>query len=69
MDLKHEVSVPPEDNSDLIHAALRLAAEAHGAYEAVELGGAYDAEWAGWYADHMANSLSAVGYRLVEVSA
>jgi hypothetical protein len=37
-------------------AAIRMllgeAEEAHGAYEAAELGGVYDREWAQWYAGY-----------------
>jgi hypothetical protein len=43
---------------------LRRAAAAHGAYEADELGGAYDEGWPEWYAAHMADALAAQGYRL-----
>jgi hypothetical protein len=39
-----------DDRSDKISALLTQAEAAHGAYEATELNGVYDQEWARWYA-------------------
>ena len=39
---------PPE--ADAISALLQRAEEAHGVYEATELGGVYDRDWPRWYA-------------------
>ena len=68
MKLRREMRPSTDDASEVIHAALRLAAQAHGDYEATELRGVYDPEWPGWYADHMARSLRDAGYQVVEVS-
>jgi hypothetical protein len=38
------------DRIESIKALLAEAEEAHGAFEAAELGGVYDQEWARWYA-------------------
>ena len=38
------------DRVAAIETLLGQAEEAHGAYEAAELGGVYDREWARWYA-------------------
>ncbi len=38
------------DRVAAIRTLLGTAEEAHGAYEAAELGGVYDREWAQWYA-------------------
>lgn len=38
------------DRSDAVRALLEEAEGAHGRYEATELGGVYDADWARWYA-------------------
>jgi hypothetical protein len=38
------------DQTDAISALLSEAEEAHGAYEATELNGVYDQDWARWYA-------------------
>jgi hypothetical protein len=43
---------------------LRQAAEAHGVHEKEDLGGVYDEQWPEWYAQHMARTLHAAGYRL-----
>jgi hypothetical protein len=45
--------------------ALKRAAEAHGVHEANDLGGVYDEQWPEWYAQHMVQTLTAAGYRLV----
>lgn len=50
--------------TDILRDALRRAAEAHGVYEAEELGGVYDEDWPQWYAEHMARTLSEEGYLL-----
>lgn len=44
---------------------LKQAAAAHGVYEKNELGGKYDDDWPRWYAAHMTDALSALGYDLV----
>jgi hypothetical protein len=38
------------DRTQAIEALLTEAEAAHGVYEAKELGGVYDEEWAAWYA-------------------
>lgn len=38
------------ERTDAIRDLLTAAEEAHGAYEATELGGVYDQEWPRWYA-------------------
>lgn len=38
------------DRIDSVNALLVQAEEAHGTFEATELNGVYDKEWAGWYA-------------------
>lgn len=43
---------------------LRQAADAHGVHEKEDLGGVYDEQWPEWYAQHMARTLRAAGYRL-----
>ncbi|WP_285114274.1 hypothetical protein [Leifsonia sp. fls2-241-R2A-40a] len=43
---------------------LRQAADAHGIHEKEDLGGVYDEQWPEWYAQHMAETLRAAGYRL-----
>jgi hypothetical protein len=42
-----------DDRTDAVRALLEEAERAHGAYEATELGGVYDAGWADWYAAHL----------------
>ncbi|HEU4465894.1 MAG TPA: hypothetical protein VFR98_05150 [Agromyces sp.] len=49
---------------DVILDLLVEAADAHGVYEAAELGGVYDQGWPDWYATHMTAALEAKGYRL-----
>jgi hypothetical protein len=48
----------------LLQDLLTRASEAHGVYEAEELGGVYDTGWPHWYAQHMAHALDEAGYRL-----
>jgi hypothetical protein len=50
--------------TDILRDAPQRAAEAHGVYEAEELGGVYDEVWPQWYAEHMTRTLSEEGYRL-----
>ncbi|HEY6609341.1 MAG TPA: hypothetical protein VI277_09115 [Candidatus Limnocylindria bacterium] len=40
------------DRAEAITTLLLRAEEAHATFEATELGGVYDAEWAQWYAGH-----------------
>jgi hypothetical protein len=40
------------DRIAAIRTLLSQAEESHGAYEAAELGGVYDREWARWYAGY-----------------
>lgn len=54
--------------TEVLTELLRQAAEAHGRYEAEELGGVYDNEWPEWYASHMARTLTEQGYRLTRSS-
>ena len=49
---------------DVILDLLVQAAQAHGVYEADELGGVYDEGWPDWYATHMTEAIAAKGYRL-----
>ncbi|WP_100363893.1 hypothetical protein [Diaminobutyricimonas aerilata] len=51
--------------NEVILDLLTAAADAHGVFEAEELGGVYDEEWPAWYAAHMTEGLAARGYRLV----
>ncbi|MGN6426775.1 MAG: hypothetical protein ACTHMF_08150 [Leifsonia sp.] len=44
---------------------LRQAAAAHGIHEKEELGGVYDEQWPEWYTQHMVETLTAAGWRLV----
>lgn len=41
------------DRVAAVEALLHGAEEAHATYEATELKGVYDQEWAGWYAEHV----------------
>jgi len=50
--------------TEILRAALQRAADAHGVYEAEQLGGVYDENWPEWYAAHMAESLAEEGYQL-----
>jgi len=40
------------DRIEAVNALLVRAGGAHGAFEATELNGVYDEEWAGWYAEY-----------------
>jgi hypothetical protein len=40
------------DRIEALNALLARAAEAHGTFEATELNGVYDQEWARWYAGY-----------------
>jgi hypothetical protein len=40
------------DRTEAIKALLLQAEEAHGVYEATDLNGIYDQDWARWYADY-----------------
>jgi hypothetical protein len=51
--------------AEIILDALNRAATAHGVHEAEDLGGVYDEAWPEWYAQHMAGTLAAEGYRIV----
>jgi hypothetical protein len=42
-----------EERRTALARLLTEAEAAHGTYEAAELGGEYDADWATWYARHM----------------
>ena len=42
-----------DERAIAIQSLLAEAEAAHGAYEATELGGVYDSDWAAWYARHM----------------
>jgi hypothetical protein len=53
----------PHDTNSVILELLTSAAKAHGAYEAVVLGGRYD-DWPTWYAQHMTAHLADLGFRL-----
>ncbi|MGO4301273.1 hypothetical protein [Leifsonia sp. RAF41] len=53
-----------DDTVTVILDHLRQAAEAHGIHEKQDLGGVYDEQWPEWYAQHMAETLRAAGYRL-----
>ncbi|MDB5541513.1 MAG: hypothetical protein JWQ89_3240 [Devosia sp.] len=53
--------------TEVLLAALKGAAKAHGAYEAKELGGVYDDNWPQWYAEHMTHALGEAGYRLSRI--
>jgi hypothetical protein len=44
------------DSVSELEQALRRAAEAHGKYEAEQLGGVRDEEWAAWYAEFIVNA-------------
>ncbi|WP_199245762.1 hypothetical protein [Leifsonia sp. AG29] len=55
----------PDDTVGVILDHLRQAAEAHGVHEKEDLGGVFDEQWPEWYAQHMADTLRAAGYRLV----
>ena len=52
------------DVLDVILGLLRDAAQAHGIYEAEQLGGVYDDEWPEWYARRMTDQLAHAGYVL-----
>jgi hypothetical protein len=41
------------DRTEGVKALLLHAGEAHGTFEATELDGVYDQEWAQWYAAHL----------------
>jgi hypothetical protein len=43
--------------NEKLTALLREAEAAHGKYEAEELGGVRDEEWAAWYAEFIVNAL------------
>lgn len=51
--------------TEIILDVLGRAAIAHGVHEAEDLGGAHDEAWPQWYAEHMAATLAAEGYRIV----
>ena len=61
-----ETTPPADDTTEaVLLAQLRATADAHGVYEAEQLGGVYDEQWSVWYAHHMAQALRASGYRLI----
>jgi hypothetical protein len=41
------------DRTDAVRALLQETEQAHGTYEATELKGVYDQEWARWYAAYL----------------
>ncbi|MWB97233.1 hypothetical protein [Agromyces seonyuensis] len=53
--------------AELLERLLVATAAAHGVHEAEELGGVYDEEWPHWYAEFLADAVSAAGYRIVQV--
>ncbi|MGW4461063.1 hypothetical protein [Micromonospora sp. NPDC004704] len=56
---------PGRTTADILLDLLDRAASAHAEYEAKELGGVRDEQWAKWYAEHMSRALAENGYRLV----
>jgi hypothetical protein len=55
------------DTKAVILDLLQHAAEAHGVYEAGELGGVHDVNWPQWYAEHMTARLRTLGYRIARL--
>ena len=46
-------SEAPTDRVEAITNLLTEAESAHGTYEALDLGGVYDRDWASWYAEYL----------------
>lgn len=57
------------DTASVLLHLLSITANAHGAYEAAELGGVFDSQWPEWYAAHLTKLLDENGYALVSVKA
>jgi hypothetical protein len=47
-----EENLMAADRTQAINALLVQAEEAHGVYEATDLGGVYDQDWPRWYAEY-----------------
>ena len=45
-------SEAPPDRVEAVTNLLTEAESAHGTYEALDLGGVYDTDWASWYAEY-----------------